>query len=384
MSQQKISIGFPRMQVEPGERRDFLPDFMCRLLRYRVDLILEEGYGSGMGFSHADYINLAPLVRFASHEETYQQPYVVVLRSPGQDEFRLMQPGSVLISMLHYPTRPQRVEFMRSLGLEAISLDSIKDDSGRRLIENLRAVAWNGIETAFRVLGKTYPWPGFDSPARSPLQVTLLGAGAVGGYVMQAAVRYGDEKLRASMVSSNVPGVQVTVVDYDFTAHEQYLRPVLARTDILVDATQRSDPSIPVIPNEWIADLPEHAIILDLSVDPYEYTHNKRLVKGIEGIPQGNLDQYVFEPDDPVYETLPAWVNSSHRRHVVSCYSWPGIYPQSCMEMYGRQLQPVLRILIQKGGIGKIKPTGGYFERAISRAQLSRYQDNRQYGNGGK
>ena len=375
MDRQKIPLGFPRMHLEPGERRDFLPDFMSRLLRYSVNLVLEEGYGSGMGLSHDDYISIAPSVRFVSHEETYRQPYVIVLRCPGEDKLQMLEPGSCLISMLHYPTRPGRVSFIRSLGVESISLDSIKDDSGRRLIENLRAVAWNGVETAFQLLGKLYPPPGFDSPERPPLYVTLLGAGAVGGYVMPAAVRYGNEKLRAKMVSSNVPGVQVNVVDYDITAHEAYIRPLLARTDILVDATQRPDPSIPVVPNEWIADLPAHAVILDLSVDPYEYTKRTRLVKGIEGIPHGNLDQYVFRPDDPVYESLPDWVNSHNRRHVVSCYSWPGIYPEACMQVYGRQLQPILRVLIQKGGIRNVNPAGGYFERAIARALLSRYRE---------
>ena len=40
--------------------------------------------------------------------------------------------------MLHYPTRPQRVAYLKSLGIEAISLDSLKDENGRRLIQNLR------------------------------------------------------------------------------------------------------------------------------------------------------------------------------------------------------------------------------------------------------
>jgi hypothetical protein len=33
--------------------------------------------------------------------------------------------------------------------IDAISLDLIRDDDGRRLVENLRSVAWNGIASAF-------------------------------------------------------------------------------------------------------------------------------------------------------------------------------------------------------------------------------------------
>jgi alanine dehydrogenase len=369
----KIRVGFPRMHKEAGERRDFLPHFVSILHKRGAEISLEHGYGSGMGFAEEDYLQVAPSARFAPHPEVYRQDYVLVLRCPDDDEIRLMHRGACLISMLHYPTRPQRVTFLRSLGLEAISLDCIKDDTGRRLIENLRAVAWNGIEVAFQTLRERYPAPGFDSPSRRPIQVTLLGAGAVGSHVVQAAARYGDETLHRRMAAAGIPGVQVVVADYDLTCHANFMQDILRRTDILVDATQRPDPTKPVVPNDWIAYLPEYAVILDLSVDPYDCSVAPPHVKGIEGIAQGNLDQYVFAPGDPAYEALPSCVDTRHRRYVVSCYSWPGIYPQRCMHVYGRQLQPILRTVIEKGGIQNVSPEGRFFERAIARAQLSHW-----------
>lgn len=373
----KITIGFPRMHKEPGERRDFLPPFISRLNRWGAQVVLEHEYGSGMGFTEADYQKTGSHIRFARRQEVYRQDYVVVLRCPDDEEIRWMRPGACLISMLHYPTRPERVEFLRAGGLEAISLDSIKDDVGRRLIENLKAVAWNGVEAAFRLLQQIYPAPGFESPDRPPVHVTLLGAGQVGIQVVNAAIRYGDDALRKRLAQAGVPGVQVTAVDYDLSCHAGRMQALLERTDILVDATQRPDPTQPVILNEWVAGMPEHAVLLDLSVDPYNCQNQPAYVKGIEGIPQGNLDQYIFAPGDPAYETLPACVRARHRRYVVSCYSWPGIYPQQCMKVYGAQLQPILRVLLQKGGYQSILPEGNFFERAIGRALISRWQNNR-------
>jgi alanine dehydrogenase len=130
---------------------------------------------------------------------------------------------------------------------------------------------------------------------------------------------------------------------------------------------------VPVIPNDWIASLPDHAVLLDLSVDPYDCYTQPAYVKGIEGIPQGNLDQYIFAPDDPVYNNLPVCIPTRHRRYAVSCYSWPGIYPQACMQVYGRQLQPLLRVLFEKGGVGAINHSGSFFERALARGMLSRW-----------
>jgi alanine dehydrogenase len=321
-------------------------------------------------------LRLANNLTFTSLEEIYQQDYVIVLRYTDDEHIRMMRPGSCLISMLHYPTRPKRVELLRSLGIEAISLDSLHDDSGKRLVENLKAVAWNGIEVAFQTLRLTYPNPGLVSPNRPPVHVTLMGAGAVGINVVQAAIRYGDLALHKQIASAGIPGVQVSVVDYDITPHESIMRDLLQHTDILVDATQRPDPSQPVIPNDWVGFLPEHAVILDLSVDPYDCDSVPRSMKGVEGITQGNLDQFVFSPSDPAFDNLPDCVNTTNRRYTVSCYSWPGIHPKECMDVYGLQLGPILRTLIKKGGTKNIHPDGNPFERAISRAMLSRWQLN--------
>ena len=230
------------MHLEPGEKRDFLPEFVQHLNRYGFEIFLEHGYGVDMGYQEGDYLDLAPTAHFTTFEETYQQDIVLVLRYPGDDILSRMQPGACLVSMLHYPTRPRRVALLKEMGLEAISLDSIQDDVGRRLIENLRSVAWNGVEVAFKVLKEHYPPPGLEDPNRLPIKVTVLGAGAVGMFAIQAAIRYGNEKTWHYMASIGATGVQVTAVDHDLTDHPAITQQILKYTDILVDATQRPGP----------------------------------------------------------------------------------------------------------------------------------------------
>ena len=192
-------------------------------------------------------------------------------------------------------------------------------------------------------------------------------------HAVQAANRYGDPKVWRTLAGRDVPGVQVTAIDHDLTGLKKYMQELLARTDILVDATQRPDPSQIVIPNAWIGVMPEHAVLVDLSVDPYNCELDPPEVKAIEGMPQGNLDQYVFLPTDSVYDRIPGCVSVKHRRHAVSCYSWPGIHPKTCMATYGDQIRPVLRTIIDRGGMRNIDIQGRYFERTIGRALLSQW-----------
>jgi alanine dehydrogenase len=365
-------VGLPRMHMEAGERRDFLPEFVAAADRAGAgEIVLEHGYGSGMGFGPEAYLTASSKVRFADYAEVLASDVVTVIRCPGEAALRSMRPGALLITMLHYPTRPLRTRLVADLGLRAISLDGVVDDLGRRQVEYLEAVGWNGVRLAFVEIAKMHPH--FAHPSRRPLRVTCLGAGAVGAHAIRAATRYGDPELRAELAAHDVPGVEVTVVDFDLTRHEDYLLGRLEVTDLLIDATQRLDATRPIVPNPWIAALPADAVILDLAVDPYDFTVAPPRTKGIEGVPHGNLDRYVFPVDDPAWDALDHGIDTRQRRLALSCYAWPGIEPVDCMRVYGRQIEPVvgvaLRVPVDRLDVESADPQ----ERAVAHAELGRW-----------
>jgi alanine dehydrogenase len=365
-------VGLPRMHMEAGERRDFLPEFVAAADRAGAgEIVLEHGYGSGMGFGPEAYLTASAKVRFADYAEVLSSDVVTVIRCPGEAALRSMRPGALLITMLHYPTRPRRTRLVADLGLRAISLDGVVDDLGRRQVEYLEAVGWNGVRLAFVEIAKMHPH--FAHPSRRPLRVTCLGAGAVGAHAVRAATRYGDPELRAELAAHDVPGVEVTVVDFDLTRHEDYLLGRLEVTDLLIDATQRLDATRPIVPNPWIAALPADAVILDLAVDPYDFTVDPPRTKGIEGVPHGNLDRYVFPVDDPAWDALDHGIDTRERRLALSCYAWPGIEPVDCMRVYGRQIEPVvgvaLRVPVDRLDVESADPQ----ERAVAHAELGRW-----------
>lgn len=350
--------------------RDFPPSVLEFLAQFDLDaVVLEDGYGGRQGIAPAEYVH--PKLRYGSVAECYAQDLVVTLRCPKPELFRSVKRGGVLLSMLHFPTRPDRVRLCDELGIIGVAMDQVADDLGRRVIENLEAVGFNGVRIAMNRLQSS--WPAFASTERGPLQVTVLGGGAVGAHAMRAAVRYGDDAIRRELHARGVPGVEVTTIDFELAQDTDYLRRRLARSDMLVDATQRRDSSQVVVKNEWLALLPAHAVIVDLSVDPYDFTRDPPGLKAVEGIPQGSLDQFVFAPDDPAWDRVDARVPHKERRSVVSCYSWPGIDPAACMRVYGKQIEPVLRALIEKSP-DKLAPVGGpWMERATARAMHHQY-----------
>ncbi|HMN62631.1 MAG TPA: hypothetical protein PJ988_19860, partial [Anaerolinea sp.] len=69
---QPVTIGFPRMHLEPGERRDFLPDTLKQLVKDGAQVFVEHGCGSGMGLQDSDYHG----VTFVDNEEAYAKDIV--------------------------------------------------------------------------------------------------------------------------------------------------------------------------------------------------------------------------------------------------------------------------------------------------------------------
>jgi alanine dehydrogenase len=360
------------MRKEPGERRDFLPPLLDKLIRHVGEIVVERGIGSGMGYRDADYTGVDRRILLGTHEDAYQQDVVVVLRCPNDDELGLIRPGTALVSMLHFPTRPERVAGLCRQGVDAIAMDCVVDDRGARLVEDSRSVAWNGLEAAFDVLERTYPR--FRDRDRPPIGVTVMGAGGIGRHAVEAATKYGKAERAADLLCIGVPGVEVVTIGRNLTGDVRYMEERLRLTDVLVDATLRTDPSVALIPNEWIELLPEHAVICDCVVDPYQLRTHPPTVRGIEGIPQGSLDGYVFLPDDPAWErTVPEGVPRDHRRCVVSCYSWPGVHPEASMRLYGAQLAPLLETLLERGGASRLRQDGPFHERALARAHIDRW-----------
>jgi alanine dehydrogenase len=364
----KASIGFPRMLLEAGEKRVFLPEFMQFLLDQGTELYLEEGYGSRSGFTFDDYRGGSKLVHSCSREQAFQKDYIILLRSPRLEEFEKLGRGSCLISMLHFPTRPKRVALLKELGARAISMDSIVDDRNLRLVEDMKAVAWNGLETGFDCLEARFP--GLDRGDGEPWRTLVIGTGMVGKHAVDAATKLGNVERNNEHIQAGGPGAIASAVGRNVTSNAELMKVLFQGADVLVDAAYRRDSSRPVAPNEWIAWLPEHAVIVDLSVDPYTLDVDPPVVRGVEGIPQGNLDQYIFKPDDPNWcKSIPASIPTANRRTTVTCYSWPGIHPEASMLHYASQLKPLMQALLAVGYDG-LSLDGGYFERALYRASL--------------
>jgi hypothetical protein len=122
------------MHREAGERRDFLPSFVTALdAAGAEEIIVEKGYGSAMDINESDYLTASSKLVFRPREDCVGQDAVIQIRCMDETDLEQLRAGTILLSMLHYPTRPDRVCTLAELEISAVSLDGLIDDSGRRL-----------------------------------------------------------------------------------------------------------------------------------------------------------------------------------------------------------------------------------------------------------
>ena len=165
----------------------------------------------------------------------------------------------------------------------------------------------------------------------------------------------------------------MVVVDYDLSGVETYMLERLRVTDLLIDAAHRRDPTVPTVPNAWIGVMPEHATLLDLAADPYDVDGDPPTLKGLEGVPHGSLERFIFEPSDAAWDRATPQVDRTHRRLALSCDAWPGVRPRESMEIYGEQLEDVMDVALSSQPGDWDPRSGHHAERAVARGEMERW-----------
>ena len=347
------TIGFLSMQFEKAEKRDFRPDFFGKIADLPISILLDDLYGAKLNFTKQDYINRNANIKFCSRGEVLKADCIVTIRTPDFSQLSQLKRGAIFFSMLHYLTRKNRNQFLLNNGVKMLAMDSVVDDFGNRIVQDFPGTAENAFIAIYRECEKFIK-------EKEIIKVLILGHGEIGKICVEKAIKLVYKP------------IIVTVAGRSVTSQKIILNKLLSESDILVDATKRDNPSKYIISNDQINLLPIDAVILDISADDYDVQINPIQVKGIEGIPTGNMDKYIFYPDDIAYDNLPKQISSRYRRLVLSCCSWPGLNPNRCLDRYEIQLEPLIRIIAKNGynlALDSVDP----YERALARSQYNYY-----------
>src|SRR3989338_550399 len=371
----------PDTRTFPGEIRVFTPEGANAFAQnLNATAVISRDYGKTMGINFSSYQTVNLKITNDDMQVARESNAIFSLKYPAQNILDNIRTGSLLVTMAHFHTRPNRVKYLNQRGISTISLDGIVDNRGKRLVENLNAVAWNSADVLFDYLEKTNPL----FFRRKFFKALILGSGAVGQQATDSLIHLGNrERKKIHPIKS-----LVLIIGRNVVGDRIFLHKLLKETDILVDATNRNDPSVPLLMNSDLSYLKENAIILDLtadSYDPFEVKNcmQRSMVKAIEGIPTGDANKFIFSREDPKYaSSIPRDIPAKVRRLTISHGSWPAIKPSESMVHYENQLIPLIRSFmevsdnIQNAYLLLNPKSVNPLERALYRGTLRAYVEN--------
>lgn len=358
-------FGFPEMDLIKGIRRSYPPHLILSLAKANEVLIyLEEGYGEDIGFAESDY-----LVENVSYKDKFEvfskSDYIVCITAPSAREIDVMREGQTLLAFLHYNTHDVRNKLFYDRKIHTISLDELIDPStNRRMVEDLRATNFNAIKAALVGLKESWGDDKWFSPYREHIKAHVMGTGKVGANAINALANFRYTGLRQELVENGNCKIEVVALGFRETGDKKFMNKyVLPNADILVDATYRPDGKnhLHIIDKEQLEILPDNSVICDITADKYDISGEAHVVKGIQGIPTGK-DQEFMRPifnrthnafTDEAYVPKEYQLTARQIRTSVSSYSWPSFGDNSDrlknVEIYSKQIKPVLQFLIEFG-----------------------------------
>ncbi len=365
-------FGFPEMDMIKGIRRAYPPQLIFSISKSKKVLIyLEHGYGEDIGFSEADY--QGENIQFKTKEEVYSESdYVVCITAPSQRELNMMHEGQTLLSFLHYNTHEVRNEWFYDKKINTISLDEIVDGAtNRRMVEDLKSTSFNAIKAGLIALKQSWGEHKWFSPYRPHIKAYVMGTGMVGSNAINALANFRYTGLRQALVEKGNCKIEVVALGFRETGDKDFMNKyVLPNADILVDATYRPEGAnhLHIVDNVQLEMMPKDAVICDISADKYDVSGDVDVVKGIWGIPTGMDKDYkmpIFETGnsaftDEKYVPKKYQLSSHQIRTSVSSYSWPSFGSNedrlANVEIYARQIKPILTYLVNNGIEGVVKP----------------------------
>ncbi len=366
------TFGFPDMDLVKGVRRGYPPDLIHAIAKYPdTRIIIEEGYGEDIGFSEKDY--LVDNVEVLNKADLFSESdYIVAITTLSAREIEMLQPGQCLLAFLHYNTHESRNRQFFEKGVKTISLDEAKEPStGRRMVEDLKATSFNAIKAGLIALRESWGDEKWFSKDRDEIKAFVMGTGMVGRNAIDALSNFQYTGLRQELIDRGNPKIIVEVLGMYETPDKEFInRQVMPHADLLVDASYRPEGvnQNHIIDQTQLELMKEDSVIVDITADKYDLTGEVPVVKGIEGVPTGKDKDYKlprFKKDSPEFtdtDYVPDQyqLNPNQRRTVVSSYSWPSYGTNkdrlANVEIYSRQVRPILEFLAQNGYEGIREP----------------------------
>jgi NAD(P) transhydrogenase subunit alpha len=341
-----IQICVPKEVREDEQRVALVPDVVKRLVSDDLQINIQSNAGEQAGFFDSDYES-AGIIQDSSGL-LGKADINLMVNPPSDEQIAQLKEGSVLIGYLNPHTDLERFNKLAQKNISAFSMELIPRISRAQAMDALSSQAsiagYKAVLLASNILGKFFPMLTTAAGTIRPSKALIIGAGVAGlqaiatarrlgaiveGYDVRAAVKEQVESLGAKFVDIEIKaegegGYARELTEEEKQQQQEILAKHVAAADVIVTTAAipgRASPKI--ISTSMIEGMRGGSVIVDLAA---EGGGNCELTKTGETVIHKGVKIY-----GPV--------------------NVPSMVANHASELYAKNLQNFLELLIQEGAI---------------------------------
>ena len=349
-----MKIGVPK-ECAPGERRVALtPDVCQALVKAGLEVLVETGAGRGAFFTDEDYTRAGARVVPDAADVFGAADILVKVQKPTDGEVAALRTGAVLIGLLQPATSQSTLDLLAKRNVTALAMEAVPRISRAQSMDALSSQAtvagYKGVLLAAAALPKFFPMLTTAAGTIRPARVLVLGAGVAGLQAIATARRLGAVVLafdvrpavKEQVESLGAKFLQVELADRETEDRSGYAKELSAEShrremELLAHNIKDMDAvistaAIPgkraplLITAEMVASMRPGSVIVDLAAE----------TGGNCALTEAGKDVVV------------------HGVTIIGAVNLPASLPVHASQMYARNIQELLKLLVAKDGTLKL------------------------------
>ncbi len=342
-----VTLAVPR-EMTPGERRvSIVPEVVAKLSKSGFAITVETGAGSFAYYGDEDYEKAGARIIKDRNALLSAASIVTVVQPPSESDVNMMSPGTVVIGFMAPFKNVAGIRAMKDRGITAFSMELVPRITRAQGMDALSSQATVGGYKAALMSADNAPkfFPMLTTAAGTirPAKVLVLGAGVAGLMAIATARRLGamveaydvrraaGEQVRSlgakflelQINAEGAGGYARELTPEEKKQEEVMVKEAVAQADAVITTANVPGRKAPrLVTKEMVQSMKSGSIIIDLAAES-----------------GGNCE--LTKPDETVVEMGVSIIGPSNL---------PGQIPYHASQMYSKNLQAFLSLLVDKEG----------------------------------
>jgi NAD(P) transhydrogenase subunit alpha len=349
----RITIGVPTEIVENERRVALIPDAVKKYTKDGLSVLVQSGAGTEASYTDQAYTDAGATIVPDAASVFGKADLILKVQKPQPEEISLMRSGSAVIALLQPLVNHDLVKALASQGVTSFSMDAIPRTTRAQSMDALSSMStlggYKAVLLAANNMPKIFPMLMTAAGTIAPAKVLIIGAGVAGLQAIATARRLGAvveaydtrpvvkeqvESLGAKFVEVDMTGIEAQTQDSGGYAREASPELLRRQQETMANRAARSDV---VITTALVPGRPAPKLIM---ADTVERMAPGSVIVDMAAEAGGNCELTV--PGE--IATTPNGVT------IVGLTNLPSMLPFHASQMYSKNLQNLLALMITKEG----------------------------------